>query len=253
MKFIKSLLFTILVIMVFGVAFFLIDQSRFKKDERPLLALKRVSKDGNKVTYYGLFYKVILYPGVSPSEKFENIKDKKLVFWFQDYKKPLASSKKKVKEVKEIAIKEVKDFYEYLDKNNIKNQKEEEFKLEEAKDKDYYVYQDTEEINRSILDDFLDKYKDKKTAFLKIATPTKEGDFILYHVLYEKNANKIYVVADTTRDKHMIEKLRRVELYTLEKIEINNNQDKKELVVYEGDEYRPEISFRRSAMLTNIK
>lgn len=254
MKFIKNLLLTVLVILVFGVTFFLIDQSRFKKDEKPLLALKKVSKDGNTVTYYGLFYKVILYPGVSPKEKFENIKDKKMVFWFQDYKRPLDSPKKKTKEVKEIAIKEVKDFYEYLEKNNIKNQKdEEEFDIEKAKDNNYYVYQKDEEINRSNLDDFLDKYKDKKTAFIKIASQTKEGNFILYHVLYDNVSKKVYVVADTTRDKFASEKIRRVELYILEKIEINDNQDKKELVVYEGDEYRPEISFRRSAMLTNIK
>ena len=179
--------------------------------------------------------------------------NKKMLFWCQDYKKKDLSDK--TEDAKEAVIKSTKDFYKYLEDKKMDIEKEiEDFDEKEAKDKDYYVYQKDEEINRSKLDDFLDKVEDKKTALLKVATPTIEGDFILYHILYDAAGKKVYVVADTTRDKHASKDIRRIELYTLDKIEVRKNDDgKKQLVAYEGDKYMPEASFKRSAMLTRVK
>lgn len=253
MKVLKGILITLFVIIIVATAFFFVDQARFKKEQKPLFAIKTISKDGNKVTYYGLFYKVVAYPGVSPKEKFKTMNNKKMLFWCQDYKKKDLSDK--TEDAKEAVIKSTKDFYKYLEDKKMDIEKEiEDFDEKEAKDKDYYVYQKDEEINRSKLDDFLDKVEDKKTALLKVATPTIEGDFILYHILYDAAGKKVYVVADTTRDKHASKDIRRIELYTLDKIEVRKNDDgKKQLVAYEGDKYMPEASFKRSAMLTRVK
>ncbi len=253
MKVLKGILITLLVIIVLSATFFFVDQARFKKEQKPLFAIKTISKDGNKVTYYGLFYKVVAYPGVSPKQDFENYNDKKMLFWCQDYKGKDLSDK--TEEAKGAVIKSTKDFYKYLEDKKIDIEKEiEDFDEDEAKDKDYYVYQKDEEINRSKLDDFLDKLEDKKTALLKVAKPTIEGDFILYHVLYDGISKKVYVVADTTRDKHASKEDRKVELYTLDKIEVRkNDDDEKELVAYEGDKYDSSANFNRSAFLTRVK
>lgn len=253
MKVLKGILITLFVIIIVATAFFFVDQARFKKEQKPLFAIKTNSKDGNKVTYYGLFYKVVAYPGVSPKEEFKNMKDKKMLFWCQDYKGKDLSDK--TEDAKAAVIKSTKDFYKYLEDKKMNIEKEiEDFDEKEAKDKDYYVYQKDEEINRSKLDDFLDKVEDKKTALLKVATPTIEGDFILYHILYDGIGKKVYLVADRTRDKHASKEDRKVELYTLDKIEVRkNDDDEKELVAYEGDKYDSSANFSRSAMLTRVK
>lgn len=255
MKVLKAILGIILVLVILGGVFFLIDKGRFNKNEKPIFAVRMQEKDGGKVTYMGLGYKIVTYPGVSPKETFKTTKYKKMLCWFQDYEKPkMVEVKEKAQDIKEAVINSTEDFYKYLEDKKIKVEKEiEKFDEKEARDKNYYLFKGKEEINREKLDEFMDKYGKNENAFLKVATSTKEGDFILYHIVYEKMNKKIYMVVDTTRDKHADEKTRRIELYKLDNIEIKEENSKKKLVAYEGKEYRPELSSVRSAEITEVK
>lgn len=49
-----------------------IDSARVRNSVEPKYTIKIVSEDGNKVTYWGLGYKVIRYPSVSPNEPYKN-------------------------------------------------------------------------------------------------------------------------------------------------------------------------------------
>lgn len=62
MKILKPILIIILILVILGAVFFLIDKNRFNKNEKPMFTIKIQDKDGNKVTYLGLFYKVVVYP-----------------------------------------------------------------------------------------------------------------------------------------------------------------------------------------------
>ena len=48
-----------------------IDGARVRTGVEPVCAIKIVSEDGNKVTYWGFGYKVIRYPSVSPNEPYK--------------------------------------------------------------------------------------------------------------------------------------------------------------------------------------
>ncbi|MBO5019482.1 MAG: hypothetical protein J6D52_02335 [Clostridia bacterium] len=58
------------------------DRARVRNAVEPKYALKIVSQDGNKVTYWGLGYKVVRYPSVSPNEPYKNNRGVKYGSWF---------------------------------------------------------------------------------------------------------------------------------------------------------------------------
>lgn len=62
-----------------------IDSARVRNSVEPKCAVKIVSKDGSKVTYWGLGYKVIRYPSVSPNEPYKNNRGVKYGSWFMKY------------------------------------------------------------------------------------------------------------------------------------------------------------------------
>ena len=62
-----------------------IDSARVRNNVEPIHVLKIVSEVGNKVTYWGLGYKVIRYPNVSPNEPYQNNKGVKYGNWFMKY------------------------------------------------------------------------------------------------------------------------------------------------------------------------
>ncbi len=64
------------------------DSARVRNSVEPVHTIKIVSKDGNKVTYWGLGYKVIRYPSVSPNEPYKNNRGVKYGSWFMDYELP---------------------------------------------------------------------------------------------------------------------------------------------------------------------
>ena len=62
-----------------------LDSARVRNSVEPKHTIKTVSEDGAKVTYWGLGYKVILYPSVSPNEPYKNNRGVKYGSWFMKY------------------------------------------------------------------------------------------------------------------------------------------------------------------------
>ena len=62
-----------------------IDKGRVSTGHEPKLTIKIVSEDGKKVTYWGLGYKVVRYPSVSPNEPYKNNRGVKMGSWFMKY------------------------------------------------------------------------------------------------------------------------------------------------------------------------
>ena len=64
------------------------DSARVRNSVEPKFAVKIVSEDGTKVTYWGLGYKVIRYPSASPDEPYKNNRGVKYGNWFMKYELP---------------------------------------------------------------------------------------------------------------------------------------------------------------------
>ena len=76
----------ILFLVVIGLITSYIDSARVRNSVEPKYVIKIISKDGNKVTYWGLGYKVIRYPNVSQNEPYKNNRGVKYGSWFMEYK-----------------------------------------------------------------------------------------------------------------------------------------------------------------------
>lgn len=76
----------IIFLVVAGLITSYADSARVRNGMEPKHVIKIVSEDGNKVTYWGLGYKVILYPSVSPNEPYKNNRGVKYGSWFMTYK-----------------------------------------------------------------------------------------------------------------------------------------------------------------------
>lgn len=66
--------------------------------------------------------------------------------------------------------------------------------------------------NDNLYSEFMENYKNKKTAFIRVAQNTVEGDLILTDILYYEKSDKLYIVTDNTRDKFSAETDRIIEL-----------------------------------------
>ena len=77
----------IIIIILFIVGLFTsyIDSARVRNSKEPKYVIKIISEDGNKVTYWGLGYKIIRYPSVSPNEPYKNNRGIKYGSWFMKY------------------------------------------------------------------------------------------------------------------------------------------------------------------------
>lgn len=78
-----GIILTILVIV--GLVTSYIDSARVRNGVEPNFAIKIITDGGNKVTYWGLGYKVIRYPSVSPNEPYKNNLGVKYGSWFMKY------------------------------------------------------------------------------------------------------------------------------------------------------------------------
>ena len=67
------------------------DSSRVRVGLEPQFVIKKISYHGDKVTYWGLGYKVIRYVNVSPNEPFESNRGVKYGSWFMKYELPTDS------------------------------------------------------------------------------------------------------------------------------------------------------------------
>jgi len=76
----------IMILVVAGLVTSYIDSARVRNGVDPKFAIKIASYDGNKITYWGLGYKVVRYPAVSPKENFKSSLGVKFGSWFMNYK-----------------------------------------------------------------------------------------------------------------------------------------------------------------------
>ena len=75
-----------LILLITGLVTSYIDSARVRNSIEPKYAIKITTDGGNKVTYWGLGYKVIRYPSVSPNEPYKNNLGVKMGSWFMNYK-----------------------------------------------------------------------------------------------------------------------------------------------------------------------
>ena len=73
------------ILLIAGLVTSYIDSARVRNSIEPKFTLKIVSDDGNKITYWGLGYKVIRYPAVSPKESYKSSLGVKFGSWFMKY------------------------------------------------------------------------------------------------------------------------------------------------------------------------
>lgn len=100
-KIIISTTIVLSLLFIFGIYSNYVDSARVRTGHEPKLTIKIVSEDGNKVTYWGLSYKVIRYPSVSPNEPYENNRGVKFGSWFMTYKIPDDNTNLVIKEIKD--------------------------------------------------------------------------------------------------------------------------------------------------------
>ena len=75
----------IIVLLLTGLVTSYIDSARVRNRVEPKFTIKIVSENGNKITYWGLGYKVIRYTSVSPNEPYKNSRGIKYGNWFMKY------------------------------------------------------------------------------------------------------------------------------------------------------------------------
>ena len=73
------------ILVVAGLVTSYADSARVRNGVEPKFTIKIVTDGGNKVTYWGLGYKVIRYTSVSPNEPYKNNRGVKYGSWFMKY------------------------------------------------------------------------------------------------------------------------------------------------------------------------
>jgi hypothetical protein len=81
---VTGIILTILV--VTGLVTSYADSARVRNGVEPKFVIKITTDGGNKITYWGLGYKVVRYPAVSPNEPYKNSLGVKYGSWFMNYK-----------------------------------------------------------------------------------------------------------------------------------------------------------------------
>ena len=97
----KKIVIIIIAILTISLIFKISDQRRVRTGHEPKLVLKITNNDGTKITYWGLGYKIIRYPSISPNEPYKNNRGVKMGSWFMKYKLPDDSKKLIIKEIKD--------------------------------------------------------------------------------------------------------------------------------------------------------
>ena len=77
------IVFIVLVILAFIANY--VDKGRVSTGHEPKFTIKITTDGGNKITYWGLGYKIVRYPSVSPNEPFKNSLGTKMGSWFMKY------------------------------------------------------------------------------------------------------------------------------------------------------------------------
>ena len=78
----------LILLIIFGIITSYVDGGRVTTGHEPKYCIKVVNNNRNKVTYWGLGYKVIRYVGVSPKEPYESNIGVKMGSWIMKYELP---------------------------------------------------------------------------------------------------------------------------------------------------------------------
>ena len=199
----------LMILIVAGIITNYIDSGRVTTGHETKYCIKIVNNDGSKVTYWGLGYKVIRYVGVSPNEPYESNIGVKMGNWFMKYELPIDSEFNKENNS---SISNLNDFYntELTKNRDIRNLSKEYTSFDAQKDNCFVIGAMVH--NDNLYSEFMENYKNKKTAFIRVAQNTVEGDLILTDILYYEKSDKLYIVTDNTRDKFSAETDRIIEL-----------------------------------------
>ena len=222
----------LIVLIVMGIITNYIDSGRVTTGHEPKYCIKIVNNDGSKVTYWGLGYKVIRYVGVSPNEPYESNIGVKMGNWFMKYKLPIDSEFNKENSSN---ISNLNDFYntELTKNRDIRNLSKEYTSFDAQKDNCFVIGAMVH--NDNLYSEFMENYKNKKTAFIRVAQNTVEGDLILTDILYYEKSDKLYIVTDNTRDKFSAETDRIIELKEFNYISEYKNNNHLYWVLYNED------------------
>lgn len=219
----KRIIIVISVLLVVVLAGFItsyIDGGRVSSGYAPKCTIKVTSKDGSKVTYWGLGYKVVRYVSVSPSEPYKNSRGVKMGSWFMKYE--LVST-----------INSVDDFYKtVLTQYNDIRDLSKDYSISDAKKDNCYVIGSS--VNDKLFLGFTSKYNKKKDAFVRVVQSTTEGDIIITDVLYDSINDKVHIVTDSTRDKYASEDDRTIKYQSYEKISVWFHGNARYWVAYNG-------------------
>lgn len=99
---------SISIVLLLGLALYThyIDSARVRNGVEPKFTIKTVSYNGNKVTYWGLGYKVIRKVGVSPNEPYKNNIGVKYGSWFMNDNFFIVNNEKDNEDIATMTIKE---------------------------------------------------------------------------------------------------------------------------------------------------
>lgn len=199
----------LMVLIVAGSITNYVDSGRVATGHEPKYCIKVVNNDGSKVTYWGLGYKVIRYVGVSPNEPYKSNIGVKMGNWFMKYELPIDSQNN---EEQKDNISNIDDFYntELTIDRDIRTLSKEYTSFDAQKDNCFVIGAMVH--NDNLYSEFMENYKNKKTAFIRVAQNTVEGDLILLDILYYEKSDKLYIVTDSTRDEFSVEENRTIEL-----------------------------------------
>ncbi len=90
--------------------------------------------------------------------------------------------------------------------------------------------------NENVMIDFIEKYNNKESAFIRIAqNNNKNGELYLIDLFYDSVSDKVYCVTDTTRDSSKEENKRVIELKKYEHMENWKYKDGTYWIVYNGE------------------
>ncbi len=222
----------LMILIVAGIITNYIDSGRVTTGHEPKYCIKIVNNDGSKVTYWGLGYKVIRYVGVSPNEPYESNIGVKMGNWFMKYELPIDSEFNKENNSN---ISNLNDFYntELTKNRDIRNLSKEYTSFDAQKDNCFVIGAMVH--NDNLYSEFMENYKNKKTAFIRVAQNTVEGDLILTDILYYEKSDKLYIVTDNTRDKFSAETDRIIELKEFNYISEYKNNNHLYWVLYNED------------------
>ena len=228
----KILIAFFVIVIIIGIITNYVDSGRVTTEHEPKYCIKIVNSTGNKVTYWGLGYKVVRYVDVSPEESYQNNIGVKMGSWFMKYELPIDSENRK-QEVKE--IQSLNDFYQMklTQDKDIRNLGKNYSSFDAQKDNCFVIGAMVH--NDNLYHEFMQNYKNQKTAFIRVAQNTAEGDLILQDILYDERVNQLYLVIDNTRDEFSAEENRKIELKQFENIAEYSSENHLYWVMYNGE------------------